>query len=206
MVTGDSVTWGGLANGLIGAVVGGLLATAATIVTARSVLKGTIKHERKLARDAELAERRRFAAEQLLNALSLVQDAVPNVFEIRAADPTKTGWVNGEWAGDTARRALNELSRTEFAVLPFVEDDRVCKRWSTLRTLVGRHAYSDPEPPMTRGEAQQIVDDFVQYVRDSIAAYIEGERMPESTQPPVIHRRTVTPWERPERPAKPAAS
>jgi hypothetical protein len=220
-IVADHVTWATLLDGVVGAIIGGVLALAAAVLVLRRTLAADkARAEREGAERRELAAEERAAdkaaahaalgvaaAARILQTLADLHEEWKLYQGSEGALPAFPGRQSErEQTVDVVRLMLDRMA---IADVPLLHDERARLRAEQLvmasRELGRRGLQADgSDTPQTLAQQLDSFLSFEEYVRRSLAALIHDEPLPPDARPPHlsgIHARER--WRAPDLPPLP---
>jgi hypothetical protein len=187
----------GAVSSLLGALVGGGGTYAATRSQTTRVLEAQ-RQDARLEREEERAAERRARSETvvwgLLEALALLEDAIPVLWSLRFP---RFGRSEYDELADRAGVALDELRRCQVVMIPWLDEPRLGRLWDQLRrlcqelqTVESRQQFQGAgsgQDPLI-GRAGDDVTGYLRYVRACLEAWIGHESLPPWLLPPNLRR------------------
>lgn len=189
---------GPILDGLVGAVIGGVLTATATFLTVRWQTTRLLQDERDRGREARedehrdwLRRREEQALAGLLVVLNEVQKGIPKIHGLRRG---RGRFVNqdNDYEAQHAYDALLHGLRVD---LPLIAAIDVRQRYMNLVALIEELAglaISDSQDVRERQRSDAIR--YVGYVRHSVKRCLHAQSLPASSDPPVLTRNDGALW------------
>jgi hypothetical protein len=165
------MNWTNLLSGLIGAVVGGLLAILAAFIT--------MKQQRSLALAAAEEERRqsrvtaaRNACIEILGCMLTIRDGLLGLATKEEDSP----------AAIAARVALDRLVTIHIALIQGEPELR--DRLRSIMNVLDEWREYWQDDSTKKDENRQLIVDYMRYLAESIRAYLDNDALPSKQDPP----------------------
>lgn len=193
---------GPVLDGLVGAIIGGVLTATATFATVRWQTRELLQDERDRGREARedehrdwLRRREEQALASLLVILNEVQNSVPKLHGLHRPR-MRLRPQNEEYEGRHAYDALLHGLRVD---LPLILETEVRLRYMSLVGLVDELAIlaADDSHEMRLRQQADVIR-YVGHVRHTVKRCLHSDALPISAAPPVLTRHDGAAWTPPE--------